>query len=58
MMYYGDKDVIVLFQKNATNRIMKWYNIRKTIKRTLTAKKMYDNTLLPKDICFLISDMT
>ena len=59
IIYGNNTDhVLRLFQKNAYHRIMKWYNIRKTINRTLVAKKLYDNTLLPKDICILIGGMT
>ena len=55
-IHFYNKDV--LFQVDATNRIMKWYNSRKTLKRTIVAKKVYDNTSIPKDLCFLISRMT
>jgi len=45
---------VQLFKIGAIRRIIKWYKIKKSIKKTIKTCQLYINSFLCKDLCFLI----
>ena len=52
-VYCNNKSI--LFQRRAKNRIIRWYEYRKNIRRIIKTSRIYNSTTLPKNICHLIA---